>query len=95
MLKMIGKWTALSVHTLRKSGGLMMLAATIVSSTAMATDPGEVVRDGIFGMSDVKAPYKQFSHGQMMGPWKVVSGNVEVVMPPSFRCPRPVATALT
>ena len=58
-----------------------VLAATIalfLSQTAVATDPGNAVRDGLFFFEIQTVPLKTYSTGQSFGAWKVDAGNVEV-----------------
>lgn len=59
---------------------LLAFCAAMVLSTfsAQATDPGDVVNDGIFGLSTAASPYTTFSSGKLIGPWKVDSGSVDV-----------------
>ena len=69
------------IRRMRLAGMSKVLAATIalfLSQTAVATDPGNAVRDGLFFFEIQTVPLKTYSTGQSFGAWKVDAGNVEV-----------------
>jgi hypothetical protein len=52
--------------------------AILLSQPALATDPGNAVRDGLFLFQIQSVPLKTYSTGQSFGAWKVDAGNVDV-----------------
>lgn len=52
--------------------------ACIMQTSAMATDPGNVVADGQFLLGQPTAPFTEYTTGQTFGGWKVEEGRVRV-----------------
>ena len=64
---------------LARTSKVLAAAMTLfVSQAALATDPGNAVRDGLFLFEIQTVPMKTYSSGQSFGAWKVDAGNVEV-----------------
>lgn len=77
-------WNLLNADIIRRvrfAGRSKVLAAALalfVSQAALATDPGNAVRDGLFLFENQTVPMKTYSSGQSFGAWKVDAGNVDV-----------------
>ncbi len=66
---------------MRLAGMSKVLAAAIaifLGQAAVATDPGNAVRDGLFLFEVQTVPMKTYSSGQSFGAWRVDAGNVDV-----------------
>jgi choice-of-anchor C domain-containing protein len=67
-LRLPGRSTALAV----------LASIAMLGGNASATDPGNVVEDGQFGLGEPRNPFSTYSAGQTVGGWKVDVGNVDV-----------------